>query len=152
MLADTVYRAFNESVATKSDVAQLRQELKSSRKEFRAEFNLVNGRIDATSMETKSDMEQLRQEFKAEFNLVNGRIDAMSDRIDATNDRIDDLKAQMQVNHDSLKQELEDSNEKLGREIQLASKTLSANLFRFLWLQGAGIVAIMIGAIAFLGS
>ncbi len=120
-LAKTLYKAINESVATKSDLRQSWTELQS-------EINRTNDRTDSTKAELQTSIDGLRAKMLAEFNRTN-------DRIDGTNDRIDSTKAELQASIDGLRAEM------------LASyEGLSAKLFRFLWIQGVGLVGLIIAA------
>ncbi len=113
-LAKTLYKAINESVATKSDLRQSWTELQS-------EINRTNDRIDSTKAELQASIDGLRAEMLAEFNR--------------THDRIDSTKAELQTNIDGLRAEM------------LASyESLSAKLFRFLWIQGVGLVGLIVAA------
>ncbi len=138
-LAKTLYKAINESVATKSDLRQSWTELQS-------EINRTNDRTDSTKAELQTSIDGLRAKMLAEFNRTNDRIDGTNDRIDGTNDRIDSTKAELQASIDGLRTEMQTNIDGLRAEMLASYESLSAKLFRFLWIQGVGLVGLIIAA------
>ncbi len=81
-----------ETLATKNDIKDLRNEIKDVEERLRKEIKEVENRLrNEIRNEIKNTEERLRNYVDTKFDALNKRIDDMNKRIDDLNKRIDDL-------------------------------------------------------------